>query len=141
VQVTDPSQTSDTALEVASLAIQGAEFVIAHLIGAHQERDVLLDLPDGGRLLLRVASASEVVAETPPPPPLPEPRCSTKVGAISVPSACAPDLDPCSDVASIDIMAGVDFECLQTGEDGGAGILTCDHLPDAGWHCTSRLLR
>lgn len=61
VQVTDPSQNTDTGLEVASLALQGAEFFIAHwLSNRGAETDLVLELPDGGALLLHVVSETPV---------------------------------------------------------------------------------
>jgi hypothetical protein len=70
VQVSDPSQSTDTGLEVASLAIQAGEFVIAHILSHEESKEERLAvlLPDGGILVLLVVGASGT-----PPPPLPPP--------------------------------------------------------------------
>lgn len=67
VQVSDPSQSTDTGLEVASLAIQGCEFVIAHILSHEEAKSrVGVLLPDGGILVLEVVSAT--AAPTSPAP-------------------------------------------------------------------------
>ena len=59
VQVTDPSQSTDTGLEVASLVIQGTEFVVSHILSHEEAKDrIAIALPDGGIEVLRIVSAS-----------------------------------------------------------------------------------
>ena len=63
VPVSDPNQATDTGLEVGSLALQGVEFTIAHILAHEEARErIAIALPDGGILVLRIVSAAPVTA-------------------------------------------------------------------------------